>query len=117
MMGPALLIVGWMATLGFVATGVIGYRVRSIPLTRVADVSVQASWLDRLLGLTHVEVRDMTGESAGEGVSKGALLLGVDAPGLWAEQILAGSGGALDSGGGQLDEMVGLLRTLVAKAA
>ena len=27
MMGPALLIVGWMATLGFAATGVIGYRI------------------------------------------------------------------------------------------
>ncbi|TNE88727.1 MAG: PH domain-containing protein [Deltaproteobacteria bacterium] len=100
-----------------VRTGIIGYRLRSIPLSRVADVSVQATWLDRLLGLTHVEVRDMTGESAGEGVSKGAMLLGVDAPGLWAESILARSGGALEAGGSQLDEMVGLLRALVAKAA
>jgi hypothetical protein len=30
MMGRALLIVGWMATLGFVATGVVGYRLPAI---------------------------------------------------------------------------------------
>ena len=30
MMGRALLIVGWMATLGFVANGVVGYRVHDL---------------------------------------------------------------------------------------
>lgn len=100
-----------------VRTGIIGYRLRSIPLSRVADVSVHASWLDRLLGLTHVEVRDMTGESAGEGTSRGAVLLGVDAPSAWSERILARSGGGLDAQGGELTEVVGLLRQLVDRAA
>ena len=53
-----------------VRTGLIGYKIRSIPLSRVVDVAVQTDWLDRLLGLTHIEVRDMTGESSAQGVSK-----------------------------------------------
>ncbi|MCO4745161.1 MAG: PH domain-containing protein [Proteobacteria bacterium] len=101
-----------------VRTGIIGYRLRSIPLSRVADVSMQATWLDQLFGLTHVEVRDMTGESGGEGLSKGAMLLAVDAPELWSSAILARSGGAVDAKpSAELGQVVGLLQRLVDRAA
>lgn len=101
-----------------VRTGIIGYRIRSIPVSRVADVSVRASWFDRLLGLTHIDVRDMTGESAGDGISRGAKLLAVESPDAWSEDILARSGGSLATEGqGELAKMVGLLEALVAKAA
>ncbi len=60
-----------------VQTGIIGYQVRSIPLNRVTDVSVSCSWWDRMFGLTHITVRDMTGEVANQGVSTGVGLYGV----------------------------------------
>ncbi len=73
-----------------VRTGLIGYQLRSIPLDRVVDVSVRASWLDRILGVVGVEVRDMTGESGGgnAGVSKGARLLAVTDAARWTDAIL-----------------------------
>ena len=102
-----------------VRTGVIGYQMRSIPLSRIVDVSVKTSWLDQLLGLTHIDVRDMTGESGGDGLSRGVQLFGVDRPDLWVEELLGRSGGPLDGDrdATQLDTMVGLLQELVAKAA
>ncbi len=103
-----------------VQNGIIGYQVRSIPLYRVTDVSVQCSWYDQLFGLTHVTVRDMTGEVAHQGISTGVTLLAVpDAPGLRdaiLEQVdAAGSGRTEDS---QIGRVVELLEQVVnAKAA
>lgn len=101
-----------------VRTGIIGYQVRSIPLSRVVDVSVRANWLDRLFGLTHVDVRDMTGESASQGPSRGAKLLAVGAPDVWAEDILTRAGGApVGSDATELGELVAVLRQLVPRLA
>lgn len=84
-----------------VQTGIIGQSLRSVPLSRVADVEVRASWFDRLFGLQHVVVRDMTGEVSSGGISAGFRMAAVaDAAG-WAERVLAlaGQGGPTDAGG------------------
>ncbi len=46
-----------------VTTGVVGYRARSVPLERISDVAISCSWLERLLGIRSVMIRDMTGEA------------------------------------------------------
>lgn len=56
-----------------VTTGIIGYRARSVPLERVSDVAISCNWLERLLGIRSVVVRDMTGEA-----QSGAGMLAVD---------------------------------------
>lgn len=89
-----------------VQTGIIGQSLRSVPLGRVADVEVRASWFDRLFGLQHVVVRDMTGEVSSGGMSAGFRLAAVaDAAG-WAERILALAGpcGPTDPPGPSGDE-------------
>ncbi len=43
--------------------GVIGFRVRSIPLERVSDVALSRTFPELLAGVTSVIIRDMTGES------------------------------------------------------
>ena len=45
------------------AYGVIGFRVRSIPLERVSDVALSRTFPELLAGVTSVIVRDMTGEA------------------------------------------------------
>lgn len=60
-----------------VRTGLFGWSVRSVPLDRVVDVTVAASWWDLLFGVQHVQVRDMTGEVASSGVSTGLVLMGL----------------------------------------
>ena len=100
-----------------VRTGLIGYTMRSIPLSRIVDVSVQSSWVDRLFGLTHIQVRDMTGELSDLSSSKGVLLLGVAQPTRWTQAILMRSGGALEGKDEDSSEMVHLLRQLVTQSA
>lgn len=46
-----------------VTTGIIGFRARSIPLERVSDVAISCDWLEKLMGMRSVVVRDMTGEA------------------------------------------------------
>lgn len=46
-----------------VTTGIIGFRARSIPLERVSDVAISCDWLEKLMGMRTVVVRDMTGEA------------------------------------------------------
>ncbi len=46
-----------------VTTGIIGFRARSIPLERVSDVAISCDWMEKLMGLRTVVVRDMTGEA------------------------------------------------------
>ena len=45
------------------SSGVIGHRVRSIPLERVSDVAFSNTFPEMLAGINSVIVRDMTGES------------------------------------------------------
>lgn len=60
-----------------VRTGFIGWTLRSIPLDRIVDISATSSWYDRIFGVTHLKIRDMTGESTGDGVSRGVHLMAV----------------------------------------
>lgn len=46
-----------------VTTGIIGFRARSIPLERVSDVAISCDWLEKMMGMRTVVVRDMTGEA------------------------------------------------------
>lgn len=45
------------------ASGFIGYRVRSIPLERISDVGLSRTLPEMLVGASSVVVRDMTGEA------------------------------------------------------
>lgn len=44
-----------------IRTGLIGWKLRSIPLNRISDVSLESSWLDRIFGVQNLTIRDMTG--------------------------------------------------------
>ena len=66
-----------------VANGIIGFRVRSIPLERVSDVALSCNFLEKWLGLRSVIVRDMTGEA----MSGASMLAAPDAAAL-QRQIL-----------------------------
>ena len=61
-----------------VRQGVVGYELKSVPLDRIVDVTLRASWWDRLWGLQHIQVRDMTGEVGGNNRSKGLQMLAVE---------------------------------------
>lgn len=45
------------------ASGFIGYRIRSIPLERISDVGLSRTLPEMITGLSSVVVRDMTGEA------------------------------------------------------
>ncbi len=64
-------------------SGVIGFRVRSIPLERVSDVALSRTFPELLAGITSVIVRDMTGEAL-----SGAAMLGVSDATTLQRQIL-----------------------------
>lgn len=105
-----------------VQEGLIGQRVRSVPLDRVVDVAVTQSWLDRLFGVVNLDVRDMTGEvgSPGSGATAatGLRLFDVDAPEAWKREILGRAGKAPVPGGDDsMDRVVALLQQLVDRAA
>ena len=44
-------------------SGVIGFRVRSIPLERISDVALSRTFPELLAGVTSVIIRDMTGQT------------------------------------------------------
>ncbi len=66
-----------------VTTGIIGFRARSIPLERVSDVAISCNWLEKLMGLRSVVVRDMTGEAL-----SGATMFAYEKPSELQQQIL-----------------------------
>jgi uncharacterized membrane protein YdbT with pleckstrin-like domain len=68
--------------------GLVGYRIRSVPLERIVDVTLRASWADRLLGLQHIDVRDMTGEASFDSRSTGLNLWAVDGAEEIADQLV-----------------------------
>lgn len=59
--------------------GFIGYRVRSVPLERIADVIISRTFFELIAGITSIEVRDMTGQGGvpATGLSDGSKWLGV----------------------------------------
>ena len=63
--------------------GFIGYKVRSVPLERIADVVISRTLPEILSGMSSIEIRDMTGQSQYEAATGtlGARWIGVkDAP-------------------------------------
>jgi uncharacterized membrane protein YdbT with pleckstrin-like domain len=59
--------------------GFIGYKVRSVPLERIADVVISRTLPEMIAGISSIEIRDMTGQIRTAGL--GAKWIGVrDAP-------------------------------------
>jgi uncharacterized membrane protein YdbT with pleckstrin-like domain len=59
--------------------GFIGYRVRSVPLERIADVVISRTFLELIAGISSIDIRDMTGQV--RSTDLGAKWIGVkDAP-------------------------------------
>jgi uncharacterized membrane protein YdbT with pleckstrin-like domain len=56
--------------------GFIGYRVRSVPLERVADVVISRTLPEILAGISSIDIRDMTGQTQQE-MGMGAKWIGV----------------------------------------
>lgn len=65
------------------SSGFIGFKVRSIPLERVSDVSLSRSLPEMLSGVSSLVVRDMTGEAA-----SGASMVAIDNAADYQRQIL-----------------------------
>ena len=98
-----------------VRTGFIGWQLRSVPLDRIVDVTHRASWWDRLWGVEHIAVRDMTGEIGSSGTSTGLQLLGVEDAAAVARRILAETPSSPVRGTDDLGDVVRLLEVLVAR--
>jgi uncharacterized membrane protein YdbT with pleckstrin-like domain len=64
--------------------GFIGYKIRSVPLERVADVVISRTLPEMIAGISSIEIRDMTGQAQvrpGVGSDMSAKWIGVkDAP-------------------------------------
>ena len=71
----------------------VGYQVQSVPLDRIVDVTLRASWLDRLFGLEHITVRDMNGEVSPSAMSVGLNLFAVENAEAVADAIITASRG------------------------
>ncbi len=99
-----------------VRTGFIGWTLRSVPLDRIVDVTTRATWWDRIWGLEHINVRDMTGEVGTGGVSSGLSLMGVTDARDVAEQILSATPRALTRTN-DLAQVTKLLERIVDRAA
>ena len=99
-----------------VRTGFIGYQLRSVPLDRIVDVTLQASWWDRLWGLQHVQIRDMNSEVSSGTSRPGLRLIAVPEAEVVTDAILDACP-ALGSEADRMDEVVVLLGELVDKAS
>ena len=99
-----------------VRTGFIGYQLRSVPLDRVVDVTLQASWWDRLWGLQHVQIRDMNSEVS-SGTSRPGLRLIAVPEAESVTDVILNACPALGSETDRMDEVVVLLGALVDKAS
>jgi uncharacterized membrane protein YdbT with pleckstrin-like domain len=95
-----------------VRTGFIGWRLQSVPLDRIVDVTLHASWWARLWGIEHIKVRDMTGEVGASGTSPNLRLLAVPNAQDVAELLLT-SAPRIDGDREEMSEVVDLLKTLV----
>ena len=56
--------------------GFIGYKVRSVPLERIADVVISRTLPELIAGISSIEIRDMTGQTP-MGTGLGAKWIGV----------------------------------------
>ena len=65
------------------SSGLIGYKIRSIPLERISDVSLSRTLPEMLSGVSSIIVRDMTGET-----DEGKSLLAISDSSNYQRQIL-----------------------------
>lgn len=65
------------------SSGFIGFKVRSIPLERISDVSLSRTFPEMLAGVSSLVVRDMTGET-----NEGKSLLAITDSSEYQRQIL-----------------------------
>ena len=65
------------------SSGFIGFKVRSIPLERISDVSLSRTLPEMLSGVSSLVVRDMTGEA-----DSGASMVAIDNAADYQRQIL-----------------------------
>ena len=56
--------------------GFIGYRIRSVPLERIADVVISRTFPELVAGISSIDIRDMTGQTQPE-MGLGAKWIGV----------------------------------------
>lgn len=99
-----------------VRSGFIGYQLQSVPLDRIVDVTLQASWWDRLWGLQHVQIRDMNSEVSSGTSRPGLRLIAVpDAEAV--NDAIVDECPALSRKADEMEKVVGLLKELVAKAS
>ena len=56
--------------------GFIGYKVRSVPLERIADVVISRTLPEMAAGISSIDIRDMTGQQLGRDL--GAKWIGVE---------------------------------------
>jgi len=97
-----------------VRNGFIGRTMRAIPLDRIVDVSTKMSWWDRIFGLQHILIRDMTGEGATSGAI--TTLIAVEEAEAVAERVLSATPRSAVNDA-DLEDVVELLQQLVDKAA
>ncbi len=65
------------------SSGFIGYKIRSIPLERISDVSLSRTLPEMLAGVSSIVIRDMTGE-----VEQGKSLLAIQGSPEYQRKIL-----------------------------
>jgi len=99
-----------------VRNGFIGWQLSSVPLDRIVDVTMYASWWDRLWGIQHIKVRDMTGEVNSYQVSTGMCLIGVEDAEDVAEMILANTP-QVATRSDDFSGVINLLEKIAAKGA
>jgi uncharacterized membrane protein YdbT with pleckstrin-like domain len=56
--------------------GFIGYKVRSVPLERIADVVISRTFPELIAGISSIDIRDMTGQTPATSI--GAKWIGVE---------------------------------------
>lgn len=57
--------------------GIIGYKIRSVPLERITDVVISRTFQEMVAGISSIEIRDMTGQQVPNSLDIGAKWIGV----------------------------------------
>jgi len=63
-----------------IVNGVLGYTIQSIPLNRISDVTIECTWVDRILDIRTIQVKDLASQQVN--------LLAIERPVQVQEQLL-----------------------------
>lgn len=63
-----------------IVNGVLGYTIQSIPLNRISDVTIECTWVDRILDIRTIQVKDLASQQVN--------LLAIERPIQLQEQLL-----------------------------